>query len=174
MPAYPHSPHETDMTTRSGRPYRPVLKGISTPVSPLKDLIQRMPDVFHEGITSRLGFCDLLSLAAVDTTCRDEVRSLAEVHVVRTIRRRFPDYMWRSLSRFFNSEDVTCDIPVSIEVRCDFHPKLRLVSSRISDSSVDECDRSLARHAIQKHIQKHRHRHNRRVRLHVNVPVAWL
>ena len=82
------------------------------------DLIQRMPDVFHEAITSRLGFCDLLSLAAVDTTCRDEVRS------------------------------------------------------------VDECDRSLARHAIQKHIQKHSqkhgHRHNRRVRLHVNVPVAWL
>ena len=119
------------------------------------DLIQRMPDVFHESITSRLGFCDLLSLAAVDTTCRDEVRSLAEVHVVRTIRRRFPDYMWRSLSRFLNSEDVTRDIPVSIEVHCDFHPKLRLVSSRISDSSVDECDRSLARHAIQKHIQKH-------------------
>ena len=95
MPAYPHSPHETDMTTTSGRPYRPVLKGISTPASPLMDLIQRMPDVFHEAITSRLGFCDLLSLAAVDTTCRDEVRSLAEVHVVRTIRRRFPDYMWR-------------------------------------------------------------------------------
>ena len=56
------------MTTRSGRPYRPVLDE-SEAVSPLMDLIQRMPDVFHESITSRLGFCDLLSLARIPSRC---------------------------------------------------------------------------------------------------------
>ena len=68
--------------------------------SPLMDLMLHAPDVFHEGITSRLEYGDLFSLAAVGAACRDEVRSLDDVDLVRSVRSVCPQYLWGSWARW--------------------------------------------------------------------------
>ena len=58
--------------------------------SPLMDLMLHAPDVFHEGITSRLEYGDLFSLAAASAVCRDEVRSLDDVRPREIRQERVP------------------------------------------------------------------------------------
>lgn len=77
--------------------------------SPLTDLILHAPDVFHEGITSRLEYGDLFSLAAASAACRDEVRSLDDVDVVRSVRSVCPQYLWGPWARWLERGCVTKD-----------------------------------------------------------------
>lgn len=77
--------------------------------SPLTDLILHAPDVFHEGITSRLEYGDLFSLAAASAACRDEVRSLDDVDLVRSVRSVCPQYLWGSWARWLERGCVTKD-----------------------------------------------------------------
>ena len=77
--------------------------------SPLTDLILHAPDVFHEGITSRLEYGDLFSLAAASAACRDEVRSLDDVDLVRSVRSVCPQYLWGSWARWLERGCVTND-----------------------------------------------------------------
>ena len=145
--------------------------------SPLMDLMLHAPDVFHEGITSRLEYGDLFSLAAVSAACRDEVRSLDDVDLVRSVRSVCPQYLWGSWARWLERgcvKDCCRGKPRGFfasvfdeAIRDRDAPKTppRLLRS------VTECDESLARHKI--------HRHSTRLpegqgRASFAFPVAWL
>lgn len=145
--------------------------------SPLMDLMLHAPDVFHEGITSRLEYGDLFSLAAVSAACRDEVRSLDDVDLVRSVRSVCPQYLWGSWARWLERgcvKDCCRGKPrgffasvVDEAIRDRDAPKTPPRLRR----SVTECDESLARHKIQRHSTRLPEGQGRAS---FAFPVAWL
>ena len=126
--------------------------------SPLMDLMLHAPDVFHEGIISRLEYGDLFSLAAASAVCRDEVRSLDDVDLVRSVRNVCPQYIWGSWVRSLERGHVIPSSSGWLFHGSLFHSWVGERAARTTPSrlrrSVTECDESLARHKIQKHCPR--------------------
>lgn len=178
-----------EMTSAGGRARERSMDAFEPPTngsSPLMDLMLHAPDVLHEGITSRLEYGDLFSLAAASAVCRDEVRSLDDVDLVRSVRSVCPQYLWGSWVRRLERGDevpyVTGRTPRGGPRTSSsgwsgslFHGVVRERAARTTPPrlrrSVTECDESLARHKIQRHFPRLPHGQEPAS---FAVPVEWL